>query len=81
MANIKSQIKRVKTAKKANEINTAKKTEMRTAIKKAKLAKAENAENVTELVSFAVKLIDKAKKSNLIHSNTADRYKSRLMSK
>lgn len=81
MANIKSQIKRVKTAKKANEINSARKTEMRTAIKKAKLAKAEGAENVTEVVSFAVKLIDKATKTNLIHKNTANRYKSRLMSK
>ena len=40
---------------------------MRTAIKKAKLAKTEGAANAAELVNLAYKKIDKAAKTNLIH--------------
>ena len=52
---------------------------MRTAVKQAEAAKSENAENKTELVSKAVKLIDKATKSNQVHANKASRLKSKLM--
>lgn len=47
--------------------------------KNAKTAVSNNADNKNELVSLAVKLVDKAAQSNLIHSNKADRIKSQLM--
>ena len=52
---------------------------MRTAVKNAKTAINNNADNKAELVNFAIKSVDKAQ-SNLIHSNKADRIKSQLMS-
>lgn len=78
MANIKSAIKRVKTTEKA-EAQHFTKSAMRTAVKNAKTAVSNNADNKNELVSLAVKLVDKAAQSNLIHSNKADRIKSQLM--
>ncbi|MHB9802216.1 30S ribosomal protein S20 [Staphylococcus aureus] len=73
MANIKSAIKRVKTTEKAEARNISQKSAMRTAVKNAKTAVSNNADNKNELVSLAVKLVDKAAQSNLIHSNKADR--------
>ena len=51
-----------------------------TAVKNAKTAINNNADNKAELVNFAIKSVDKASQSNLIHSNKADRIKSQLMS-
>ncbi|PZK67914.1 30S ribosomal protein S20 [Staphylococcus aureus] len=79
MANIKSAIKRVKTTEKAEARNISQKSAMRTAVKNAKTAVSNNADNKNELVSLAVKLVDKAAQSNLIHSNKADRIQSQLM--
>ncbi|HDI6440155.1 TPA: 30S ribosomal protein S20 [Staphylococcus aureus] len=79
MANIKSAIKRVKTTEKAEARNISQKSAMRTAVKNAKTAVSNNADNKNELVSLAVKLVDKAAQSNLIHSNKAARIKSQLM--
>ncbi len=53
---------------------------MRTAVKRAKTAISTDAENKDELLRFAIKQVDKASQSNLIHSNKADRIKSKLMS-
>ena len=79
MANIKSAIKRVNTTQVAEDRNNSQKTEMRSAVKKAKSAINNNADNKAELVSLAVKKEDKAAERNLIHSNKADRIKSSLM--
>ncbi|MHD0397570.1 30S ribosomal protein S20 [Staphylococcus simulans] len=79
MPNIKSAIKRVKRTNKAEAQNISQKNAMRTAVKRAKTAIAENAENKNELVRIAVKKVDKASQANLIHSNKADRIKSQLM--
>ncbi|TDM04391.1 30S ribosomal protein S20 [Macrococcus carouselicus] len=79
MPNIKSAIKRVTTSQKAQDANISQKNDMRTAIKNAKSAVENNADNKQELVNSAVKKIDKAAKSNLIHSNKADRLKSQVM--
>ncbi|WP_105978003.1 30S ribosomal protein S20 [Staphylococcus simulans] len=79
MPNIKSAIKRVKTTNKAEAQNISQKNAMRTAVKRAKTAIAENAENKNELVRIAVKKVDKASQANLIHLNKADRIKSKLM--
>lgn len=78
MPNIQSSVKSVRQDTKINAANSAKKAEMRTAIKKAKLAKAEGTDNSAELVNLAFKKIDKAAKTNLIHKNAAARYKSSL---
>ncbi|MCE4956164.1 30S ribosomal protein S20 [Macrococcus equi] len=79
MPNIKSAIKRVTTNNKAQQANISQKNDMRTAVKNAKAAIENNADNKSELVQVAVKKIDKAAKSNLIHSNKADRLKSQVM--
>ncbi|TDL98157.1 30S ribosomal protein S20 [Macrococcus brunensis] len=79
MPNIKSAIKRVTTSQKAQDANISQKNEMRSAIKTAKAAIENNADNKQDLVNTAVKKIDKAAKSNLIHSNKADRLKSQVM--
>ena len=79
MANINSAIKRVNTTQVAEDRNNSQKTEMRSAVKKAKSAINNNADNKAELVSLAVKKVDKAAQRNLIHSNKADRIKSSLM--
>ncbi|WP_239774730.1 30S ribosomal protein S20 [Mammaliicoccus sp. N-M50] len=81
MPNIKSAIKRVAVTEKKDAANISQKNDMRSAVKTAKTAIENNAENKAELVSLAVKKVDKASKNNLIHSNKADRIKSSLMSK
>lgn len=81
MPNIKSAIKRVKVAEKANTANSQAKSAMRTTVKKAEQALANNAENAQELVVAASKALDKAASKGLIHKNAAARKKSRLAQK
>ncbi|KPL58630.1 30S ribosomal protein S20 [Rossellomorea sp. SC111] len=81
MPNIKSAIKRVKTNNERNAQNAAVKSTMRTAIKKAEAAATNSADNAKDLVTEAVRQLDKAAQKGLIHKNAADRQKSRLMKK
>ena len=81
MPNIKSAIKRVKVAEKANAANSQAKSAMRTQVKKAEQAIAAGAENAKELVVAASKALDKAASKGLIHKNAAARKKSRLAKK
>ncbi len=81
MPNIKSAIKRVKVAEKANVANSQAKSAMRTTVKKAEQALANNAENAQELVVAAHKALDTAATKGLIHKNAASRKKSRLAKK
>ncbi|MDN4495317.1 30S ribosomal protein S20 [Ureibacillus aquaedulcis] len=81
MPNIKSAIKRVKVAEKANAANAQAKSAMRTTVKKAEQALANNAENANELVLAASKALDSAASKGLIHKNAAARKKSRLAKK
>ncbi len=81
MPNIKSAIKRVKVAEKANAANSQAKSAMRTTVKKAEQAIATGAENTQELVVAASKALDKAVSKGLIHKNAAARKKSRLAKK
>ncbi|MBI5975765.1 30S ribosomal protein S20 [Staphylococcus canis] len=80
MPNIKSAIKRVRKTESTELKNISQKNDMRSAVKRAKKAIESNADNKQELISQAVKRIDKASQNNLIHSNKADRMKSKLMS-
>ena len=81
MPNIKSAIKRVKVAEKANAANVQAKSAMRSTVKKAEQALATGAENAQELVVAASKALDKAATKGLIHKNAASRKKSRLAKK
>ncbi|AZP05180.1 30S ribosomal protein S20 [Jeotgalibaca ciconiae] len=81
MPNIDSAIKRVRTSEKANELNNAKKSAMRTTIKKFEEAVAAGADNTEALLQDAFKAIDSAASKGLIHNNKASRDKSRLAKK
>lgn len=81
MANIKSQIKRVKTNSKANLANKSFKSSVKTAIKKAEIAINAQEANASELVNAAISLVDKAVTKGIYHANKAARVKSRLMLK
>ncbi|MGE8206182.1 30S ribosomal protein S20 [Heyndrickxia sp. NPDC080065] len=81
MPNIKSAIKRVKTSNESNAHNSAMKSTMRTAVKKFEAAVANKDENAKDLLGTAVSQLDKAASKGLIHKNTADRQKARLMKK
>ena len=80
MPNIKSAKKRVKTDAIKNKANKANISSMRTSIKKTKLeVKESNKEQANKALSDAIKKIDKAVSSGLIHKNKAARDKSKLM--
>ncbi len=79
MPNIKSAKKRVITSAKKNANNTLGRSSMKTAIKKSERAiKAEDKALADENLKIAIKKIDKACASGLIHKNKAAREKSRL---
>lgn len=79
MPNIKSAKKRVLTSAKKQVRNNDVVASMRTAIKKVeKEAKHGSKESVSEKLNVAIKKIDKAQSSGLIHKNKAARQKSRL---
>ncbi|GAA6238211.1 MAG: 30S ribosomal protein S20 [Spiroplasma phoeniceum] len=81
MANIKSQIKRVKTNSKGNLANKSFKSSVKTAIKKAEIAINAQEANASQLVNTAISLVDKAVTKGIYHANKAARVKSRLMLK
>ncbi len=81
MPNIKSAIKRVKTNASAQSQNAHAKSTMRTAVKKAESASANNEDNAKELLLTAIKQVDKAASKGLIPKNTAARKKAQLMKK
>ena len=77
MANIRSAEKQRRQAEKKKTRNRAGKSNLRTALKKARTSIAGgDADKETLATGFSV--IDKAAKSGLIKENTANRYKSRL---
>ncbi|MNM97126.1 30S ribosomal protein S20 [compost metagenome] len=82
MPNIKSAIKRVKTNDKRRTLNASQKSALRTAVKAADVALANN-EVDTAKATFAVasQKLDKAVTKGLIHKNAAARKKSRLAKK
>ena len=79
MPNIKSQKKRVITAQKENEINTAKRSRVRNAVKKYEAAiAAKDVAAAEKLLVETISLIDRAKSDGIYHANTASRKISRL---
>ena len=82
MPNIKSAKKRVITSAKRKEQNNVVESSMKTAMKKSeKAVKANDKEQAEVELNTAVKRIDKAVSSGLVHKNKAAREKSRLMKK
>lgn len=78
MPNIKSAIKRVKIIKTKTAQNRATKKAYREAVKSFELAVKENQENVQELYTTAVSLVDKAWSKGVLAKNTAARKKAAL---
>ncbi|HIZ97587.1 MAG TPA: 30S ribosomal protein S20 [Candidatus Janibacter merdipullorum] len=79
MANIKSQIKRVKTNNERTERNRAYKSELRTWIRKVRTAvDAGDAEGAKAALGTASRKLDKAVSKGVIHANQAANKKSAL---
>lgn len=81
MANIKSQIKRIKTNEKARLRNKAVKSSLKTAIRKTREATAAgDVEKANVALREATRKLDKAVSKGVIHKNQAANKKSALAS-
>jgi small subunit ribosomal protein S20 len=79
VANIKSQIKRIGTNKKAQERNKAVKSEFKTAVRAARLAVTSgDKDKAVASLAIASKKLDKAVSKGVIHRNQAANKKSAL---
>jgi small subunit ribosomal protein S20 len=79
VANIKSQIKRIKTNEKARLRNKSVKSSLKTAIRKFReAADAGDVATATELMRTASQQLDKAASKGIIHANQAANRKSAL---
>ena len=79
MANIKSQIKRIKTNEKAHQRNKAVKSELRTYVRKFReAAESGNVDEATEAMRAASRKLDKAVAKGVIHKNQAANRKSAI---
>lgn len=82
MANIKSQIKRIKTNAKATERNKAVKSELKSAVRAAReAAGAKDKDKAAKALSLASRKLDKAVSKGVIHKNQAANRKSALAKK
>ena len=77
MANIKSQLKRIKTNEKARQRNVAVKSALKTAVRRVRTA-AESGDAAAAGAAFevAAKQLDKAASKGVIHKNQAANRKS-----
>ncbi|ACZ31225.1 ribosomal protein S20 [Xylanimonas cellulosilytica DSM 15894] len=79
MANIKSQIKRIKTNEKARLRNKAVKSELKTYVRRAREAVvAGDKEAATTAAAAASRKLDKAVSKGVIHANQAANRKSAI---
>jgi len=79
VANIKSQIKRIGTNKKAQERNKAVKSEVKTAVRATREAiTAGDKDKATATLLVATKKLDKAASKGVIHKNQAANRKSAI---
>ncbi|GAA3848808.1 MULTISPECIES: 30S ribosomal protein S20 [Amycolatopsis] len=79
MANIKSQIKRIKTNEKARQRNQSVKSSVKTAIRKFReAAEAGDKAKAVELQQAAARALDKAASKGVIHANQAANKKSAM---
>jgi small subunit ribosomal protein S20 len=79
MANIKSQLKRIKTNEKARLRNKSVKSSVKTAIRKFReAAEAGDKEKAAALLQDASRKLDKATSKGVIHANQAANKKSAM---
>ena len=78
MPNIKSQQKRDITSKKANAANRANRSALRTSLKKANAALAQEGADKEAIVAQAFSAIDKAVRKGAIKRNTGDHRKAAI---
>ncbi|GBF39257.1 MULTISPECIES: 30S ribosomal protein S20 [Leptospira] len=79
MANIKSSEKDIRRTKRRNAANSQNRNRLRTQAKKIlKALQDGEKDSLKPLFSQYASLLDKAAKTNLIHSRNADRKKSRM---
>ncbi|MFC8600388.1 MULTISPECIES: 30S ribosomal protein S20 [unclassified Isoptericola] len=79
MANIKSQIKRIKTNEKARQRNKAVKSELKTYVRKVREAVAAgDKEAAATALQAASRKLDKAVSKGVIHANQAANRKSAI---
>ena len=82
MANIKSQLKRIKTNRVATERNKAVKSELKTWIRKFReAAETGDADKAKEALKVASTKLDKAVSKGVIHKNQAANKKSAMARK
>jgi len=82
MANIKSQIKRIGTNRKAEARNKAVRTELKSAVRAAREAVASGDQVAAQAaVANATRKLDKAVSKGVIHKNQAANRKSAIASK
>ena len=81
MANIKQQIKRVKTNEKSRQANVAFKSSLRTSMKAVMVAvEAKDKEKAQAALNLAYKKLDKALAKGIVKKNFVSRHKSELAS-
>ena len=79
MANIKSQIKRIKTNEKDRQRNKATKSQLKTHVRRFReAADAGETEKATEAARAANRALDKAASKGVIHKNQAANRKSAI---
>ena len=79
MANIKSQIKRIKTNEKRRMRNKSVRSSVRTAVRRFReAAEAGDTERAVELQRAAARALDKAASKGVIHKNQAANRKSAM---
>ena len=79
MANIKSQLKRIKTNEKARQRNKAVKSALRTHVRRFReAAEAGDPSKAVELAQAANRALDKAASRGVIHQNQAANRKSAI---
>ena len=81
MANIKSQLKRIKTNEKSHERNKATKSALKTSIRRFReAAAAGDTDKAKEMAYAASRALDKAASKGVIHKNQAANRKSAIAS-
>ncbi len=81
MPNIKSAKKRVKVNATKAAANKSRKSNLKTVLKNADLAVANNEANKEDAIKVAIKKVDQACSKGLMHKNKAARKKSQLAKK
>jgi len=79
VANIKSQLKRIKTNEKSRQRNKATKSALKTSIRRFReAAEAGESDKATQLAQSALRALDRAASKGVIHKNQAANRKSAI---